>query len=232
MDVVIPLANFTNNGQIELKYCLRSIEMYVSGVRKVFIVGQKPGFVQNIEWISAMDRPGVMHKERNIFQKIMAAVYDKRISEDFFFFNDDHFLLRPFDASFDHKGFLSASVASVSPSNPYIHTLNNTLAFLGGGFDYDTHCPIVFNKKKFIDTVGSMEWFKPYGFGIKSIYCNLNGLGGEYYPDMKIMNPNQFKNQIDSILTRKYFSTSDKAMTEGVIRKLESFYPKKSKYEK
>lgn len=230
-DVVIPLANFTNNGHIELKYCLRSIEMWVPDARKVFIVGGKPAFIRNVEWISAGDRPGIMHKERNIFQKIFAAVNDKRVSDDFFFFNDDHFLLQRFAPSFDHKGLLSDSLKNISPSNPYIKTLQNTLGVLGGGFDYDTHCPTIFNKDLFMKTVGEMEWFRPFGFGIKSIYGNLVGVGGEYYPDLKIRNNHHFRDS--SVFEgRKYFSTADTAMTAAMIHKLKKLYPNKSKYEK
>lgn len=227
-DVIIPLADKTGNGHIELKYCLRSIEMYVPDVRNVFIVGQKPSFLRNVEWISAVDKVGIQHKERNIFQKITAAVLDKRVSDDFFFFNDDHFLLRRFAGSFDHKGSLSDSLRAFPPSNPYSNTLRNTLQTLGGGMDFDTHCPIVFNKDMFANTVGNMEWFKPFGFCIKSVYCNLSGIAGQFYPDLKIRSQSEFEQKWPELKTRKYFSTKDVVLTSL----MDNLFPNKSKYER
>src|SRR5690606_18188809 len=110
--------------------------------------------------------------------------------DEFLFFNDDHFLLAPWDpATFHYKRSLQESLSSRKVQDAYYRTLHNTIALLGGGNNFDTHCPILYNKERFRRTVGTAPWYRPYGFAIKSLYCHLNGIEGSRYPDCKISRP-------------------------------------------
>jgi len=82
----------------ELRYSLRSIEKYLSGVGQVFIIGDCPDFLTNVIHIPATDEENREWKDRNIYRKLLIACNDVRISENFLFVNDDHYLTQPFEA--------------------------------------------------------------------------------------------------------------------------------------
>lgn len=230
MDIVIPLGASTAANHIELRYCLRSIEMYVPDLGNVFIIGERPSWLRRAFHIPEVDQTEKSAKERNIFRKLMKAAYSPLISDDFLYFNDDHFLLAPWVEKYYHKGSLADSVRFAS--SLHAMTLANTLAFLGGGWNFDMHCPITFNKKKFYSAVNSAPWYVPHGYGIKSVYCNLNEIEGEYYPDLKIHQANNYFKLCEQLNERRFFSTIDTAMNQDMITVLESRYPNKSVYEK
>lgn len=231
MDVVIPLGSSAASNHIELRYCLRSIEKYVPDLGNVFIVGDKPSWLRSAFHLLETDQKEKSAKERNIFRKLMKAVSSPLVSDDFLYCNDDHFLLCPWEEHYHHKGPLADSVKALSDSSLYRRTLANTLAFLGGGDNYDTHCPITFNKYKFITSVGCAPWFNPYGYAIKSLYCSLNEIDGEFYSDMKFTMPMTIESH-QRALFRPYFSTDDKAINKDMVDFLETLYPNKSVYEK
>ena len=87
--------------------------------------------------------------------------------------------------------------------------------------DYDTHCPIVYQKETF-KALNIFNWEKPYAIGIKTAYANIAQLKGEFYPDLK------FKTTIGDISNRLYFSTGDNCN----LAPLHKIYPHKSKFEK
>src|SRR5688500_2320198 len=99
--IVIPLAanGFgSRNNDIELRYCLRSIETHLSGYGDIFLIVHKPKWVKNVMHIPAEDEQRTWWKERNIYRKILLACEDPRVSDDFLFMNDDHYLLSDFVA--------------------------------------------------------------------------------------------------------------------------------------
>lgn len=229
IDVIIPYNDRSTQKHLELKMCLRSIEKHLNGVRNVFIIGHKPDFVTNITHIPCDDDPRNRFRDRNICNKIIAACKDRRVSDDFIMVHDDHFLLEDYEAAdfpYYHCGPLVPNVGQ------YAHTKENTISVLGECNNYDTHCPIVFNKQKFMDTVAQVDWSKWYGYCLKTLYCVLNGIEGEYMEDIKIRVPLSYPEIIEQIAGRKWFSIGDRCFTENGMKKvLEDLYSNKSKYE-
>src|SRR5690606_4266018 len=112
--------------------------------------------------------------ERNIYSKVKYACNIEEVSENFLFMNDDHFLLSDFSAHefpYHYKGFLSDTM--LKNQGNYRKTMNHTRKhLLSAGkeqLDFDTHCPIIYNKEKFIKTFENINWNVPYGYGIKSM---------------------------------------------------------------
>src|SRR4051812_48140009 len=97
-DIVIPLNNRSYQKNIELRYCLRSIEKHLSGVGNVFIVGHMPEWVTNVIYIPFEEDPRNRFRDRNIMLKVSEACKDSRVSDDFLMIHDDHFLLAGYDA--------------------------------------------------------------------------------------------------------------------------------------
>lgn len=228
IDIVIPLNNRSTQKNMELRYCLRSIEKHLNGVRNVFIVGYMPEWVTNVIHLPTEDDPRNRFRDRNICNKMIAACKDERVSNDFLMVHDDHFLLEDFDAGtfpYYHCGPL------VPGHGQYAHTKENTISLLGQVNNYDTHCPILFNKEKFMRTIALSDWSKWYGYCMKTLYCVLNGIEGEQVEDLKIRMPLQYEEVIRLIRGRKWFSIGDRSFAYGMKDVLQDLYSNPSKYE-
>jgi hypothetical protein len=231
VDMVIPLGNRSTVNNLELKYCLRSIEKYLKGVGKVFIIGECPDWLQRVIHIPKDDTPGIRFKERNIAEKISLACNDKRVSNDFLMVHDDHFLLQPFTAKsfpYVHHGMITVGEGF------YRKTKENTMRLFGQQIrDYDSHCPILFNKEKFLRAYNATDWTKWYGYLLKTVYCIYNEIQAEYYPDLKIRWMETKEEMLDAIDGRRWFSIGDRCWGNGYMKQvLEELYPNKSKYER
>jgi hypothetical protein len=229
MDIVIPLGAGSLHQNQELRFCLRSIQSFVKH-DKIFIIGEKPEFLTGVTHIRAYDIQGPSAKERNIFRKILEAIYRDDVSEDFMFFNDDHFLLEPWAGEYFYHGTVCDKLAKKRVTEPYRITINNTLRVCPGLW-YDVHCPIVYNKKKFLNSVGNLKWQTPWGFAIKSAYCNLNPVYSKEHADLKIGKPAPVADIWKMLENRRFFSSGNNISAQ-LMEVLHQLYPNKCKYEK
>jgi hypothetical protein len=233
IDCVIPFGNGSSQKNIELMFCLRSLEKYMSGVRNVFIIGQPPPVFINpdsVIHIPYEDDARSRFRDRNIMRKMMEACKDTRVSDPFIMVHDDHFLLDHYDAEqfpYYHHGPILPGVGQ------YGDTKRNTLAVLSEhALNYDSHCPMVFNKFLFKWVMKDVDWNKYYGYLMKSIYC-FPGKTGEHMPDLKIRMPLKKDEIYEQLAGRRWFSIGDKCWTDnGMKELLYELYPNKSKYEK
>lgn len=235
--LVFPLGVGSKNGNLELKMCLRGVEKHLSNIGEIFIIGEKPDWIQNVTWKSKKDERSSRYKEKNIYQKIRVASKIGEVSENFLFMNDDHFLLSDFDATnFPYHYKCNLTDTMQKNNGNYRKTMNHTRKYLlSKGYeelDFDTHCPIIYNKELFLRTFEEIDWNREYGYGIKSLYCGLNGIKGEQYPDCKIQKK-MTKQEIDSTINgRLYFSIGDAGLNDEMKATLLELYPNSSKYEK
>jgi hypothetical protein len=229
MDVVIPYKESASKG-FELHYTLRGIEKFFPDLQNIFIIGDKPEYVQNVIHIPAGDAPDRHFKARNICYKLLAACEDKRVSDSFAWFSDDHFLLKPYQVEYNYRSTLNESIVQFTSHQTYRNTLINTHNILNGGFDYG-HGPMVFEKEKFVRSVTRLHWNLAWGYVIKSIYCCHNGITGDRYPDLKIKMPLSYINIGNQIKERPYFSIDDRGLNDDMKLLLNSLYPNKSQFE-
>ena len=73
-DILIPLGTGSRHDNLELRYCLRSIEKHLKGVGNIFIVGEKPEWIKNVIHIPFKDNPNNWNRARNIYDKILAGI--------------------------------------------------------------------------------------------------------------------------------------------------------------
>lgn len=233
LSIVIPVSDRSKCGHIDLHYAIRSLRKHLNNIGDIFIVGDKTKHPKGFKCVHFIDDTQSRFKERNIFRKIIAACNHPDITDDFLFTNDDIFLTHDFDAlklPFYHKGDLSDTLSR--NAGDYRRSLNHSRKYLIKNekptFDYDTHFPIVYNKKKFIDTFvcKDIDWDIPYGFVIKSIYCNMNSVEGEFGGDCKIQTKLSYDQINDKIKEKKFFSTSDGVLNEDMLKFLEEKYPR------
>lgn len=237
MDIVIPIGNGSHWNDNELRYSLRSLVRYGKNIGNIIIVGQKPEWIQNVIHIPN-ENPTNRNHEHNIYENILLACKSDLVKENFLGWQDDYFLLSLIDCDnypFYHNGLLEKGVKSRVRFDGYAMGLDNSRKYLAAKgletYNYDTHCPIVYNKQAFIDTVGSLDWETDNGFVIKSIYANSLRVIGHHLGDLKI-NSCRHRIQLDAQLKgRHIFSLSDKGLTDVMKKFLRETYPHKSIYE-
>lgn len=232
MDIVIPLGKGSKHNNLELRYALRSIDKFFPHLpAHVFIVGERPDFIQNVIHIPAYDTPESRWKEQNIFMKVMQAIEDNRLRDDFVLFNDDHFLLEPFTGLYYDNGYLEDSLASRTLHESYANTIRNTMRMYPDGLDFDVHCPMKMNKGLFRTWVAKADWHIPFGFSIQSLYGNGCVRVSEFHTDCKIRHSLPSEKILKMIERWSFFSIGDDALNDEMKLVLAELYPNKSAYE-
>lgn len=179
--------------------------------------------------IPAEDDKRNRFRDKNIVNKITIACKDGRISENFLMVHDDHFLLEDIDAkAFPYVYHGPINIAG----GQYGYTKKNTIGILGEVNDHDSHCPILLNKKKFLNSVPTIDWTKWYGYLTKTLYSVMNEIEANYYPDLKIRWADSVDEIRGAIAGRRWFSIGDRCWGNGQMAEvLVELYPEKSKYE-
>ena len=216
MDILYYIGSGSRHNNDELRYSLRSIEKYCKDVGRVFIVGNKPNFIINCELIWVDDK---FEWWKNAFEKTKAAIYGG-ISDEFLLFNDDFYMLRPFEAAkypFYYRGDIPQK-----PNNPYQEVIVNTRRVLEGlkkpFKHFGVHCPMRIEKEKYL----SLEKYLTTPVSVRCLYGNLfcKGVKTEDNKGTKIKNAKQ-----------KCFSSADIA-DESMFEELKHMFDTPSKWEK
>lgn len=231
MDLVFVLGKGSKWNNTEIRYSIRSAEKFLS-YENIFVVGECPKWL-DVTHIPAID-PYPLNKERNIFHKILTACDDPRISDDFIFMNDDHFILQeqkelPNYAAGTLEGYLKnkrVTTYSISVNNTMFALKKNKLPTTF----FDVHCPIVYNKQG-IQELRKYNWGIRGGYVIKSLYGNTHKLQGVEMTDLKLKTPTDEEAIKQRIAGRNVFSIADTAINTNLLNVLNELYPYKSKYE-
>lgn len=243
IDIVLPLGNGCVWGdEEELRYTLRSVEKHLSNYGNLYLIcneGKIPKWIRNATILYCNDEKGVAWKDRNIKRKVEVAIDYPTVSDDFLFMNDDHFMMKSYDLpnlpfyyrELDMIDTILANTKNVA----WMMSIKNTRDYLlSTGKDarmFDTHTPIIYNKTAFLNTVSKVDWSKPFGYGIKSLYSNMNDIKGEYMKDAKLFcSETNTKHLQEKIKGKPCFSTSSFVMQEhrDIIQ---SLYPIPSQWE-
>lgn len=178
----------------ELRYSLRSVATNYPEAR-VWLVGYKPTWVTNVEHIPVKQVKGQKHP--NSLRNQRAALTSLTISDPFWFWNDDMFLLSLTNTGppVYHWGYVDSVLDSYGPSRlgtSYYRSMVATRGILSGlGYtnplSYAAHVPLLTHKTPMLD---ALDKYNQDGVFIQhaTIYANLIGLGGIELPhgDVKI----------------------------------------------
>jgi hypothetical protein len=243
MDIVIPLGNGCVWGnEEELRYALRSVQKHILNVRNLYLVcneGKAPSWVKDAIVLYCNDEKGVAWKDRNIKNKIITAIDYPDLSDDFLFMNDDHFMLMDYELpnfpyyyrEVDMITTINANVKNLA----WMTSIKNTrdyLLYIGkSALMFDTHTPIIYNKEKFYNTVEKADWNKPFGFGIKSLYANMNDISGTYMPDAKLFSSETDINYLKKKVQGKPCFSTSSYVVDSHRELITSLYPEKSRWE-
>ena len=227
MDALYPLGGTQDFGYLELLFSLRGLEKFAD-VDKVYVIGDNPGFLnpKTTKWFP-FEEDGT--KDYRIAKKIEFAC-GTDISDNFLFCNDDHFFMKPIgEIPYYQKGDLGVP----QPRALYDSYLNQTKQLLQNHGKatkhFDVHCPIIYNKKKFMEL--APLWSKERNYVVKSVYCNWHGIEGTHYRDHKLKKLSD-SHDLNRITENEVFSVYDCALVRGVLQYLCENFGEQSRFEK
>ncbi len=218
MHLVIPLGKHSSSNWNALKYCLRAIGKYAPDY-EVITIGEQHPFKTKHVYRDEVNSG--FYIQRNIFRKILAACMLEDVSNPFLLVYDDHILLNRYEQKYYQSGTLT--LAGRHPTSNYYHTIKNTLRIRENINDFDCHAPILIHKEKFA-SLAALDWNIQYGYCIKSLYCSINSIEGEYHKDFKLRS-----GAID--INEPLVSLSENVRPE-TIKYLDNLFSEKSKFEK
>lgn len=212
----------------ELKYSLRSVEKNFPIGRVWFVGGQPEGLEPDIRI------PHVQvgnSKWEMIRSSMWKAVNDERLSEDFFLFNDDFFVMEPVDTD-SFRNFVDGTLGrridelhSESGMNAYARTLfkleQELKTMHEPTMNFDVHLPMLLNKEQVRSTL-----YKCSSPQMRSAIGNINRLPFVIHPDVKVYD-------LESVpVNETYLSTNDDTFRKGNVGKyIRETFTTKSRFE-
>ena len=211
----------------ELKYSLRSVEANFPH-RLVWFVGGKPDSLKPDRMLRH-SQTGPTKWDR-IKSSMLEVVKQDELSDEFFLFNDDFFVMKPFEGEFVNyvDGTLDDRINEFrleNNMNRYAQTLvaaRNELA--SSGFEtmnFEVHMPMLFKKADVFEAVTKCP--SPQ---MRSIYGNVTGCEFRQHKDVKIHQANMVPKDAD------FLSTSDKSFVFGEVGMyIRKVFDKNSRFE-
>lgn len=214
----------------ELVYSLRTVERNFPHERVWFCGGQPIGLIPDQRLAIIQHGANRYERVRNMLVEICEM---DEITEDFWLFNDDFFILQPVeDMPAWYDGTLRERVANIEHRNGggssrYTRQLRRTVDFLReagcGILNYAVHAPMRVNRRKMLETI---ERFPDCPM-FRALYGNYNEIGGIDAPDCKIVRP-----EIPIPAGARFVSTSDSSFINGTVgRQIRERFPEKSRWE-
>lgn len=221
LDIVYPVRAGDNNP--ELKYSLRSLEANYPHAT-VWIVGYKPPWVTNVEFI-----PGNQRALRaNIYFNLLAACEHPGVGDDIVVFNDDFYITQPVgEIPTYYRGTLQAHIDKVRrPGHWWTESLITTQqCFTGTPLSYELHTPFVASKQLMRETLEQFADVQPINPPQwRTLYGNLHAIGGTPHPDPKALQRGP--------LNTPFHSTDDGSFLRHYRRPLHDLFPEPSRYER
>ena len=212
----------------ELKYSLRSVEKNFPINRVWFVGGQPEGLEPDIR----LKHEQIGNCKWELIRSSMwKAVNDERLSEDFFLFNDDFFVMEPVDTD-SFRNFVDGTLGrridelhSESGMNAYTRTLfkleQELKTMHEPTMNFDVHLPMLLNKEQVRSTL-----YKCSSPQMRSAIGNINRLPFVIHPDVKVYD-------LESVpVNETYLSTNDDTFRKGNVGKyIRETFTTKSRFE-
>lgn len=238
IDVVYAVGPYSQYGDTELRYSLRSLEMHGCGLRDLWIIGHCPEWIRPDHHLRIPDFSGNPHACTAL--KVLVACAQPELTEQFVFMSDDFFVVGDVDLieiPFYHRGLLTR--VAVHHGGAYQQALRNTNGALSErGYPtncYEAHAPMRIERDRFGDALGRYEWQHPrraHWLLWRSLYANTLRVKGTYTRDVKLFSERE---TIDEFVTRAtsqglFFSTGPQ-LSRAMIGGLDVLFPEPSRWE-
>ena len=218
----------------ELRYSLRSVEENFR-YRDVWFYGGCPSTLKPDHHVAVtQNQPSKWERVRSM---MLQACENEDITEDFWLFNDDFFVLKPVpeDMPAYHNGSIYRQIVRVEnrhgmTSNDYTRRLRHlaeTLEKAGKEcLNYGVHKPMLINRKKMAEVL-RMFPDEPMN---RALYGNYWEIGGVRRRDMKIRVQDYDMAKVDK--DWEFVSTADESFESGDVgRYLKRKFNKRSRFE-
>lgn len=189
----------------ELRHSLRSLANLPHG--RVFIFGDAPSWVRNAE---IRRFPLLRDKQLTAVRNLKEACSDPEISDPFYVFNDDFYVMHPMKSiPVLHLGDMPSVIASHALGSAYRNAMEKTYARmleLGtiNPMSYELHIPMLIEKVGMLLALSLGAGI--HGLHNRTMYGNLMEIGGEQSTDVKVYNADKPKSYAEMPL----LSTSDR----------------------
>ena len=196
----------------ELTYSLRSVDQNFPH-RKVWFVGAQPeGLYPDGHIVHT--QVGYSKWER-VRSSLLEVIRNEDITEDFYLFNDDFFVMKPVrnfidftDGSLDRRIRELTSRVGQSSYTRLLKRAREELTIEGCDImSFAVHAPMKLNRHKLELIVTKYE-----GLGFRSMYGNIYRIPYIYHEDVKIYN-----NDIEPSADMDFISTSDGSFKDGKV---------------
>ncbi len=256
MDVVY-IYKHSPHGDFEIRHSLRSLGKFAPWVRKVWVYGDRPGFISGdtslIEHVAdGTTAPvlGVNTPVRNFFLQMVLSSLIPELFFEYLLFSDDFFLLRDFSIGEARKiRYLEdLSLIERRAEGVWREAVWRTYDLLRGqgysGFNFETHTPTYLNRKWVIEAFLALKDFaaEERWDGILGPTAVLNHANKkERFELVKLSEENSrcgfwgkepdYEEVARGCEGKMFFNFDDPAFGEGIRRFLSETFPEKSKYE-
>ncbi len=233
MTVAYILCDGSKCDNLELRLSLRSIEKHLKPER-VIVCGHDPEFLSdNVEDISHYPPKKENDAAFGIKENLLALCNYPSTPDEFVLMNDDYFILQPIkDFPYYHKGELRDAMERIGSGVFYGHLLAAAVILEKKKLPtkhFDGHWPIVYDKQKLLKIINETDWEVPLGPTIRSLYCNIYGITGEYADDVKANQP--IKDWPAFCAGKSVISVGDESFDSTGRKYLLSLFSDKSIYE-
>ena len=212
----------------ELRYSLRSIAKNFPH-RFVWFVGGQPEGFQNVKRISHVQTGE--SKWQKIRSSLYRAIENEELSDEFFLFNDDFFVMKPVKGKFINfaYGTLGELLDKLRPLNPWLTPYARTIykaqqelkGMKCGEVNFEVHMPMLIQKalvKSSVPLCTSPQ--------MRSVYGNINKVDYVEHKDVKVYDFDEVPEDPD------YLSTNDEMFRSGKVGEyIRSCFPEPCKYE-
>lgn len=214
----------------ELRYSLRSVCANFP-YNKIWFYCGKPDGITPDEYVPFYQK-GVMAWEKTT-NTVEAICKNNRITEDFWLFNDDFYIMKPVeDMPIYYDRTLYRRIQQIEKKrggatslySMQLRLTRDALQDLGfKTFNYAVHMPMLINRKKALEVIKQYPTLRMF----RSVYGNVCDVGGVQHKDCKIANKVTKPSEDCDFL-----STGDGDMSESEVgRFIMERFPDKCKYE-
>lgn len=237
--IVYPLGYGSRLDNLELRYSLRSIEKFVTGFEKIFIIGQKPDF---LNWSERLIHIPFEDKHYsgflNTWLKMREVAITAEVSENFLFMNDDFFIVKEMEATefpmyssgvdLTERDFFTIPISEIQTR--YHQTLRSTGESLVSRelttYNFATHQPCIFEKAKIL------ELFREFANEIWGIGLSFRCCYGNFFKFPRMNNQAVvMKNAVRNVHGRESFALCGSSEYKFASKFLQSLYPQESSFE-
>lgn len=217
----------------ELRYSLRSVEKFFPH-RNVWFYGGKPEGLNPDRYVEVVQTEDT--KWMKVRSMIRKACMNDEISEDFWLFNDDFFIMQPFDENSPptYNGELCKHIVRVEERHGQRatdwtvrlrHLVNTLETAHKGTLNYAVHKPILINRKKALEVLDKF----PDEPMFRALYGNYWNIGGVNQGDRKCQ---VLDFPVETLKKWKTISSDDKSFREGTVGQyIRDQFKQKSRFE-